>query len=193
VVLSSVSVNPSSQVGGVTASGTVSLSAPAGAGGVTVALSSSNTQVASVPSSVTVAQGSTTAAFTLTTYTVTAASLATITASYSGVEVSTSLTVNPRPHALNGIQISPTTIQSGKTANGTVTLAAPAGTGGVVVYLFSSNTAALTVPASVTVAQGATSAMFTATARTVATNTTVAVTAFHAGIETTAYVAVRPN
>lgn len=193
VVLGGVTANPNSQVGGVTTSGTVTLSAPAGAGGVQVALSSSNPSVASVPSSVTVAQGATSATFTVTTYTVTATSVATITASYSGVEVATSLTINPRPHPLNSIQISPTAIQSGKTATGTLTLSAPSGAGGVVVYLFSSNTAALTVPSSVTVPQGATSVTFTATAGKVTTNTSVAVTAFHAGIETTAYVTVRPN
>jgi hypothetical protein len=193
VVLSSVSVNQNWLIGGATGSGVVTLSAPAGAGGVTVALSSSNSFLASVPISVAVAQGSTTAAFTVATYSVTAVSLTTITASYSGVQVSAGLSLNPRPHPLNGIQISPTTIQSGKTASGTVTLAAPAGTGGVVVYLFSSNNAALTVPSSITLAQGTTSGTFSATAGTVATNTNVAVTAFHAGIEVSTNVTVHPK
>jgi hypothetical protein len=117
-------------------------------------------------------------------------SFATITASYSGGKVTESLTVNPRPHPLSSIQVSPGTIQSGQTASGTVTLSAAAGAGGAVVYLFSSNMAAVTVPASVTVAQGATSAAFTATAGTVSTNNTVALTAFHAGITATTYLTV---
>ena len=188
--LSNVSVNPAVQTGGATSSGTVTLSAPAGAGGLTVTLSSSNGSVAAVPTSVTVAQGSTAAAFTVTTFTVSAVSFATITASYSGGKVTESLTVNPRPHPLSSIQVSPGTIQSGQTASGTVTLSAAAGAGGAVVYLFSSNMAAVTVPASVTVAQGATSAAFTATAGTVSTNNTVALTAFHAGITATTYLTV---
>ena len=171
--LSNVSVNPAVQTGG-----------------LTVTLSSSNGSVASVPTSVTVAQGSTAAAFTVTTFTVSAVSFATITASYSGGKVTESLTVNPRPHPLSSIQVSPGTIQSGQTASGTVTLSAAAGAGGAVVYLFSSNMAAVTVPASVTVAQGATSAAFTATAGTVSTNNTVALTAFHAGITATTYLTV---
>src|SRR5947207_1689705 len=49
-----------------TATGTVTLSSPAPAGGTTVCLISNHTNIATVPTSVTVAQGATTANFTVT-------------------------------------------------------------------------------------------------------------------------------
>ena len=61
--LSSVAVNPTSVVGGTGATGTVTLTTAAGSGGLVVNLSSSNAAVASVPASVTVAAGATTAQF----------------------------------------------------------------------------------------------------------------------------------
>jgi hypothetical protein len=54
-------------VGGGTATGTVTLSAAAPAGGSVVQLRSSNTALATVPTSVTVAAGARTAVFTVTT------------------------------------------------------------------------------------------------------------------------------
>jgi phage tail sheath gpL-like len=104
--------------------------------------------------------------------------------------VTTGLTVVPRPHPLTGITINPTTIQSGQQATGTVTLGGPAGAGGVVVNLISSNDI-VSVPLSVTVAQGATSASFTATAGKVTKNTTVGITAYRAGLQATASLTVQ--
>jgi len=95
VSLSSVSVNPGAVQGGQPATGTVSLTGPAPAGGVTVTLSSSNTAVATVPASVTVAAGATGATFTIATSSVTASTSVTITASSAGVTRTAALTVNP--------------------------------------------------------------------------------------------------
>ena len=67
-ILSLLALNPTSVVGGLQSStGTVTLSGPAPAGGAQVTLSSSNTAVASVPSSATVPAGATSATFTVTT------------------------------------------------------------------------------------------------------------------------------
>ena len=60
---------------------------------------------------------------------------------------------------LTGVSVSPASVPSGTPSIGTVTLSAPAPTGGVVVGL-SSNAPAATVPTGVTVPQGATSATF---------------------------------
>ncbi len=57
--LSSLALNPTSVAGGNSSTGTVTLSGPAPAGGAQVALSSSNTAAATVPSSVTVPAGAT--------------------------------------------------------------------------------------------------------------------------------------
>jgi hypothetical protein len=62
--------------------------------------------------------------------------------------------------ALSAVRISPSEVVQGDTATGTVVLTSAAPSGGFVVDLMSDNTAVATVPASVTVPAGATSAMF---------------------------------
>ncbi len=80
--LTSVSVSPASVQGGVSSTGTVTLSGPAPAGGAVVTLTSSNTAAAQVPASVTVLAGATTATFTATTSPVASNTAVTITALY---------------------------------------------------------------------------------------------------------------
>jgi len=91
--LSAVSVSPSTVVGGNGSTGTATLTAAAPTGGAVVTLSSSNTTVATVPASVTVAAGSTSATFAATTSPVAANTPVTISATYSGVSRTTTLTV----------------------------------------------------------------------------------------------------
>jgi hypothetical protein len=66
-VLSALALQPTRVVGGRTATGTVTLSAPAPAGGTAVNVFSSNTALATVPASITVAAGARTASFVITT------------------------------------------------------------------------------------------------------------------------------
>ena len=93
-VLSALSLNTSSISGGQTAQGTVTLSSAAQSGGVVVTISSSAPSTASVPASVTVPSGSTTATFTVSTSTVTSNTPATITAAAGSVTKTASLTVS---------------------------------------------------------------------------------------------------
>ena len=65
--LSSVRITPTDVVGGTPATGTVTLTSPAPAGGVDVPLTSDDPVAASVPATVTVPAGSTTASFPVTT------------------------------------------------------------------------------------------------------------------------------
>lgn len=95
LALSEISLSQSSVSSQAQAQGTVSMTAAAPNGGVTVALASSNTSAAQVPSSVTVAAGASSASFSITTSTLGTASSTTITASYGGVTRATSLTVMP--------------------------------------------------------------------------------------------------
>jgi hypothetical protein len=83
--LSAVSVSPSSIVGGNSAQGTITLTGGAPSGGAVVTLSSANTAVVSVPASVTVAAGASSATFSVNTSGVTANTSVTITATYGGV------------------------------------------------------------------------------------------------------------
>ncbi len=159
---------------------TVTLNAAAGSGGQVVSLSSSVTAV-TVPSSVTVAAGATTASFTATVSAVSTAETATLTASSGGgtqaYTISLGATAQP---ALSGLSCSSGSITGAGTDACTVTLNAAAGSGGQVVSLSSSVTA-VTVPSSVTVAAGATTASFTATVSAVSTAETATLTASSGG------------
>ena len=159
--LGGVAVTPASVTGGAGATGSVSLSAPAPAAGVVVALASNQAAV-SVPASVAVPAGASTASFAVTTTAVVASTVATLHASYAGVGKSTTLTVQPAAApTLSGLVLQPARVVGGGTVAGMVTLSAAAPAGGSVVQLRSSNTALATVPASVTVAAGARTAGFT--------------------------------
>src|SRR5438128_1951705 len=95
--LSTLTVNPTSVVGGAGSTGTVTLTAAAGTGGAILTLSSSNTTVAGVPPSVTVAPGATSANFGITTTGVTAATPVTVGGAFGGASATATLTVNPPP------------------------------------------------------------------------------------------------
>jgi hypothetical protein len=93
--LSAVSVSPTAVVGGTTAQGTITLTGGAPSGGAVVTLSSANTSVVSVPASVTVAAGASSATFSVNTSAVAANTGVTITATYGGVSRTTTLSVTP--------------------------------------------------------------------------------------------------
>lgn len=94
--LSSVSLSSSSVRGGNSVTGTVRLTAAAPTGGAVVSLASSDTTVATVPSTVTVPAGATSATFTVSTRSVSSDRTVTISASYAGVTKTTTLTVKRR-------------------------------------------------------------------------------------------------
>jgi len=95
VKIDSVSLNPASVVGGDSSEGTVTLSAAAPAGGVVVALSSSNPAVATVPANVTITEGNTSGTFTITTVGVPSSTPSTISAVFFGTTRTADLTVTP--------------------------------------------------------------------------------------------------
>ena len=94
--------------------------------GVAVVTLSSDNAAAAVPANVTVAEGSTTATFTVNTSAVGAQVSATISGTYNGTQSAT-LTVNPP--TLSSVSVNPTSVTGGTSSTGTVTLgsAAPAG------------------------------------------------------------------
>jgi len=192
--LSSISLHPTSVVGGNTSQGTATLTSAAPSGGAVVALSSSNSTVASVPASVTVAAGATSATFTVTTTTVAASTSVTISGSYGGATRSAVLTVAPAPAsaALSSISVTPTSVTGGTTSTGTATLTAAAPSGGAAVSLSSSNTAVASVPASVTIAAGATSANFTVTTSSVTASASVTITGTYNGVSKSTTLTVNP-
>jgi hypothetical protein len=301
IPLASLTVNPSSVAGGGTSTGTATLQAAARPGGVIVQLASYNSQVATVPASITVPESATSATFPITTSATTATTEVIISgladntgwsqtaglvvtpggpppppptptaptllspantatgvaqpvtldwsdvanaASYE-VQVDNSSTIaspfvaNPTvttsqvtlgtltagqrvwwrvrgrnsagtagawsstrsftpvatagPPTLSSIALSPSTVVGGNGSTGTVTLSAAAPSGGAQVTLWSSNTSAATVPASVTVAAGAASATFAAATSVVTTNTPVTITGSHGGTSRTATLTLTPQ
>ncbi len=93
--------------------------------------------------------------------------------------------------ALSSLALSPTSVTGGASSVGTVTLTAPAPSGGTAVSLTSSN-AAVAVPSSVTVPGGQSGASFAASTNTVGAPTSVTVTASAAGVSRTAVLTVNP-
>jgi uncharacterized protein (TIGR03437 family) len=171
--ISGLGIAPSTVVGGqANATGTVTLGTAAPAGGILVSLSS-NSGAASVPASIVIPQGQTSGNFTVTTSTVGSTTAATITAT-SANTMNAGLTIHQAIN-IGGVSVNPTTVTGGSGSTGTVTLSAPAGPGGVSVSL-ASNNAAATVPASVLVAQGQTTANFAIGTSAVASNQTANIT-----------------
>jgi hypothetical protein len=91
--------------------------------------------------------------------------------------------------ALASLSMNPNTIAKGGTSTGTITLNHVSGPGGTTVALKSSNPSVLTVPSTVVVPSGQSTATFTATAHALAANATVA--ASWNGITKTATVTVQ--
>jgi hypothetical protein len=184
--LGSLSVNPTAVTGGQPATGTVTLTGPAPAGGAVVSLSSAN-PAATVPASVTVPANLTVANFTINSLAVAAPTAGNITASFSGVNKSTTITVNPAiPVILSSVTLTPSVIAGGSTSVGTVSLTVPAPTGGVAIGILSNKPSKATVPASVVVPAGSASASFDITTTSVKWKTIVTITASHAGLKKSA-------
>jgi hypothetical protein len=187
--LSSVSANPNQVVGGKPSTGTVTLTASAPANGTTISLSSASGSV-SVPPSVTVAQGASSASFGITTSAVATQTLTTLSASYGGITKTTTLTVNPPAAppvaALATLTLNPTSVVGGTSATGTVTLTAPAPSGGATVKLGSSKATLASVPATVVVPAGTTSMSFTIATTRPRRNSAVTLSASYAGATKTA-------
>lgn len=162
--LNVLSIQPLSVTGGGGATGTVSLTAPATDGGVTVALADDSASV-DLPASVTVPAGALTASFPIATSGVAASTSALVSATHGTVTRFFSLALTPAAvgPAVSAVTLSATTVVGGTPVTGTVTLAAAAPPGGSTVVLTSDNTAAATVPPTVTVPAGATRATFPVT------------------------------
>jgi hypothetical protein len=116
----------------------------------------------------------------------------------SGADRSFSLgTAQPPPPppvvvTLTALTLSPSSVTGGNASQGTVTLSGAAPAGGAVVALSSSNTAVVTLPASLTVPAGASSATFNVGTASVTTSTSVSVSATYAGGTQTATLTVTP-
>lgn len=155
IAVSSIVLTPSSVGGGMTSiSNEIVLSGPAPSGGAVVSLSSSNPAVATVPPSVRVTAGVSSADFAITTYRVNNGASATITARYANAA---SAVLHVNPVQLASVIAMPSQVAGGLGINILqVNLNGPASAGGATVNLSSSNTGAVTVPQSVKIPAGST-------------------------------------
>jgi hypothetical protein len=193
--LAALAISPATVHAGTTLTGTVLLKGTSTAPTV-IQLASSNTEVASVPASVTVSAGTISATFAVLTKTISQATSVMITATFADVSKTVSVNVQPSNTALpkvNYFWLYPSTVKGGTTTtNNRVTLDQPAGPNGVTVSLASSDPAVLTVPAQITIPAGQTHASFPIVSNSVASTTMVSVTASTGSSSKTATLTIHP-
>ncbi|MEQ1948333.1 MAG: FG-GAP-like repeat-containing protein [Bryobacteraceae bacterium] len=176
-------LNPASLIGGAASStATVSLGGTAPAEGATVTLSSSDPSVAflSAGTTVTIPAGANSATFPISTSAVPGPSFSDITATWNGVAQSARLDVVPA-YSLSALTLNPASQYGIFTAQGTVTLDNPADSSATIAVT-SSNASLASVPATVTIPAGATSANFMITLQPVTANTPVSISASMGGV-----------
>jgi hypothetical protein len=184
--ISGVALNATSVGVGGTAQGTVTLSTAPTAGAVNVALTSSNPSAVTVPASVTIAQGATTATFAASAV---GGGSATVSASLNGSSrQSGALSVSAQLVTLKSLTVFSEVVVGGDIVTGTATLTGPAPSGGAMVLL--SATDPVSVPASVQIPGGSTSAPFTVQTRTVGGTLPGVVTGSYGGSTATVTVSV---
>lgn len=184
LAVSAVTLNATTIAAGASGQGTVSLTAAAPTGGTSVLLSSSSPAVVGVQTPVTVPAGSSSAAFSVTAM---AAGTATITASVGSSRQSATLTVMASS-AVASLSLDAASVVGGEQVKATVSLTAAAQAGGAVVALSGGDP--VTVPASVTVPAGATTATFTISTRVVGGTIPATITASYGGASASAVLSV---
>ncbi len=151
--IESLTITPSTVVGGRNATAKVNLAKPASPGGDVINLSD-DLAATTMPASVTIPEGQLSKTFTInTTYPGSASKTGTVRAAAGDSAATAPLTV--QTIVPSSVALSPNSVAGGNNVTGTVTLNGPAPAGGAVVTL-SDNLAATTVPASVNIAAGAT-------------------------------------
>ncbi len=155
--LSTFTVSQSTVTASYTSIGTLTLNLPALSGGSTVNLQSTLSALVSVPATVTIPSGATSNTFVIRTYPIyTIQSSADILASL-GNSIWRTITVNPI--SLVSVSASPNPIAGGNAFTGTVQASGVVGPQGMTLAL-SSNNSAVSVPITVTIPNGSSSATF---------------------------------
>jgi uncharacterized protein (TIGR03437 family) len=186
--LAGISISPASTLGGQTVFGTITLTAPAPAGGVSVVVVSDTGSVR-VPNPVIVPFSQTSVTFPIVTTLAPAPLTANITASLGRLSFSATLGVAP-PLFLT---VDNNTVTGGTTVTGTVVLGEPAPLTGSTISLQSNDGSVARVPLFVTVGSGLASAQFPITTLAVTTARTVTISATFQGITQTVTLSVIPQ
>ena len=205
-LISSLTMNPASIPGGdpsglsspPASTGTITLSAPAPTGGSTITLTLDNATLASfqpasslTTTTVTVAEGATTANFLVFGRVVTGNQTVNVKADYGGNVRIASLQITPW---LKSVVLNPTSVIGGNPSSGIVTLNAAAPAAGAIVSLSTDRPDLFTFPggATVTVPAGATQVSFVIDTNGVTASDTGAINANLLGVVRTATLGVTP-
>lgn len=184
-----ISINQDGVAGGHPVVVSVYLNGEAVPGGCNVIMSSSNTNVATIPSLAKVLQGQRSVSVYAQTKGQLQDTSVTFTATRSG-SLSTSLDV--LRGIVNDLTVAPTAVSGGTSATGTVGFSGAAPSGGANVLLSSNMTGVATVPSMTTIAAGAFSKTFTVTTFAVASTQVVTLTASRSGFTATTTLTVNP-
>lgn len=189
-LLADLHTNATTIVGGNTVAGEVALDAAALPGGARITLSSDRPDVVGASPVITVPEGRDSMSFQVSTHAVKAVTTVHVSASYNGSTRTAALQVLPA--GLASLSLQPNPIMWGRHSSATITLDGPAPEGGLVVSLFSADPAAAAVPASVTVAAGATTATFAIPAGRVRHEEAISISASAGGASRTAQLLLLP-
>ena len=162
-LLASVSIDPSVFVGGESTRATVTLHDPAPAEGLTLSVTADDMS-ATVPSTVTAAQGAMTATFTITTKAVSSDARIRVTVSAGTSSLTALMRITPLV-TVKSLTVADTRITGGNSTTATVTLSAVNTRGATIVSLESERSDDVRVPSSITIASGSTMGTFTVETR----------------------------
>jgi trimeric autotransporter adhesin len=190
LAVSSLAVSPTFLNAGSQATLTVGLNGNARAGGYAVSLRS-GTMAASVPASVTIAEGKATATATVSTSTVVTSTTATLTAQAGSSSQTATLAIDPASTVSLTALTAGQTVLGGRTVTGTLSLSGAAPVAGVTVAVASDNTNAKP-PATVTISFNRSSADFSITTSPVTSSQTATLTATLGHISKTATITMVP-
>jgi uncharacterized repeat protein (TIGR03803 family) len=182
VTLSGLALNPLTLPAGSASQGTITLASPAPSGGAIVGLITDNA-FGLVPATATVAAGATTGTFPFTAKPgVLSNTPVTITASLGNSTLQATVTITPASTVfVSSVALNPASVSAGSNFNGTVSLNKAAPSGGALITLSSSNTTLATVPSSVSVQAGKTSATFSGRTQKSGTSSSAVISAAFGG------------
>jgi uncharacterized protein (TIGR03437 family) len=187
LAVSTLSVTPTSVLGGLNVSATVGLNGTAPPGGVSVGISSDNLN-ANPPATVSVPFLANSYTFPIPTLLVTASQTCNITATLGRSSQTTQITVIPSLQ----LALASTSVVGGSNVSGTVTIADSAPIVGATVNLQSNSVQIAQVPYGVSIPSGGTSAPFTITTAAVTAARTVTITATYEKLAQSATLTVNP-
>lgn len=188
--VASVTVNPNVVLGGVSTTGTTTLTGPAPTGGLTVTLGTSPSSVATTPATVVVPAGTTSANFTISTAAVQANTGVVVSATFGAATKTAFFAVNAP--SLTTFSVSPTTVQGGTTFQATLGLDGIAPNDGRSVTTFSGAPGIVFMAATIVVLGGQTARSISVSTAPVTTSMLVTLFATRSGIYRTATVTVTP-